>query len=209
MHLQACAIANAENCNVERFKSEALLRWIEKLSKARLPGRWLMRRRHVQQCIKVQVIPNVESKVVESRERFVVLQTSKETWNGFHASIENVNLKSASQRDVCQEFDDRLSMKRDVSGIKSFCQTHAMCPSKTLDIALWWVHASDFQGQTEKATYCFHSLIGSTNNTQSRLFLDRFLASLESSGMGYVGVCNYNSWLLEEERWNITFWWLC
>ena len=121
------SIANAENCNVERFKSETLLlRLIEKLSKARLPGRWLMRRRHVQQCIKVQVIPNVESKVVESRERFVVLQTSKETWNGFHASIDNVNLTSASERDVCQEFNDRLSMKRDVSGIKNLSENCVM-----------------------------------------------------------------------------------
>ena len=122
-HVQQ-SIANAENCNVERFKSEALLRWIEKLSKARLPGRWLMRRRHVQQCIKVQVIHNVESKVVESRERFVVLQTSKETWNGFHATIDN--LTSASERDVCQEFDDRLSMKRDVSGSKSLSENCVM-----------------------------------------------------------------------------------
>ena len=76
--------------------------------------------------IKVQVIPNVESKVVESRERFVVLQTSKETWNGFQATIENVNLTSASERDVCQDFDDRLSMKRDVSGIKSLSENCVM-----------------------------------------------------------------------------------
>ena len=70
---------------------------------------------HVQQCIKVQVIPNVESKVVESRERFVVLQTSKETWNEFHATIDISLGTRCLPRIRWQTFDEKRCQRNQKS----------------------------------------------------------------------------------------------